>query len=388
MVGFSRDNPIERLTEVIEFYTSTVRLETTADSLTRATRLRGRLSFALHRKASLFGDVPVDQFWFPRPSLYGQRKQIGPNYHTIVNCFWARCMREGTVLQDEIQDSFILANLLPFARSNGSRRVFKDAMIDRPVHLMQRTSDLVEQLDQRLAQSRAQETDLQAFRSQTAILLGPPEYLEEVWQRYREMAAKLLDDGRAALQTAGEAGLSASLSRWRQWMRTVSRRRGNDLDKQILDIISYECRAAFHRAYSAVWVELLPYLTAKYRLSPESVLFHRLWHLEQCSAEDRRRNRFHLFHGHIFGLHPGTGVFAQTQTGRELIGAALREGVVGSAFRRLLTGIVIAMHDYADRSETIGDARRHRPEEISGERLDDELAEWQVREHNRRKRED
>lgn len=47
----------------------------------------------------------------------------------------------------------------------------------------------------------------------------------------------------------------------------------------------------------------------------------------------------------------------QTKVGAELLGEALEEPTPGPAFERLLHGLLIALHHYADRSETIAGAR-------------------------------
>ena len=354
MVRKVHEQTIERLTEVLELPNGGVR-ET--DSLGGAQPIVREFRFELCRKQTLFGEAPVDQFWFDHASIYRQRNQAARNHDAIVDCFWTLCFRAQTIFNDDVQESYILAKLSPAARTNGARRVFEDAVLSRAGRLGQSKYDLIRSLDERLVQSRMQETDTAEFSKQTGVLLGPHEYPKETLNRYQEKAEELLGEGRRALEKLGQAGLKTPLGLWRRWM-VVARRSGNELDKQVLDILSYECRAAIHRCYSAVWCELLPQLEHTYCLSSDSVRFHRLWHLDQCMPSNDVRARFHLFHGHVFGLHPGTGIFAQTRTGRELIGEALQEAPQGPEFRRLLHGLLIAMHDYSDRSATISDGRR------------------------------
>jgi hypothetical protein len=350
--------PVERITQVFELHDGDCALTFNPQDrlFSSSPRLR-QYSFQLCRKATQFGDIRVDQVWMPHGSVYGQRNSTASNRDSIVNAFWSLCRRAGSDEEDDgVKDSYLLAKLLPEVRSNGSRRVFQDAVTAREtIALRQR---LLSSLEERLASGRNHRLDMVSFRDQTAILLGPPSYEEEVWCRYRHYEAELFDEGHQALEQGRDA--EGALARWRSWMTGVSRRRGNDLDKLVLDIFSYECRAALHRCYSAVWVELLPLLTERYAFTNETVRFHRLWHLEQSTDSNDLRAQFHLFHGHIFGLHPGTYLFAQTRTGGELIGEALIEPRLGPAFERLLNGLMLAMYEFSERTQGNRDRRRGR----------------------------
>ncbi len=361
--------PVERFTQDLELHSGGYLLaRTTQDGpVTSEPRLL-QFTFDLCRKTSQFGDVAVDQVWMEHATVYGQRNCRSTNHDALVDAFWTLCWREGSVLEDAVQESYLLAKLVTESRSNGSRRVFQDAVQAQGTNAQRQR--LIQALDQRLAAGRRNELDMVAFRDQTAILLGPPSYPAEVWDRYRRYGQELFEEGRAAL--ARGLGADGALARWQNWMSGVARRRGNDLDKQVLDIFSYESRAALHRCYSAVWFELLPVLADRFGFSELTTRFHNLWHLEQSMPSDDPRANFHLFHGHIFGLHPGTYLFAQTRTGGELIGDALAEPGLGPAFGRLLNGLMIAIYEFADRSQAHRDGRRGRSAPWSGA-LDDTL---------------
>jgi hypothetical protein len=92
-------------------------------------------------------------------------------------------------------------------------------------------------------------------------------------------------------------------------------------------------------------------------MTAESIAFHRLWHLDQCQESDRCDAYFHLFHGHVFALHPGTGMFMQTKTGSEMIGEWLAAPESTTSFGRLLYGLCTAMADYARRSDVASTLR-------------------------------
>jgi hypothetical protein len=173
---------------------------------------------------------------------------------------------------------------------------------------------------------------------------------------YRALSDKLLGEGRCAIKRWGPQGLQVPIRKLQNWMATFARRRGNEDKKFALDILSYECRAAMHRCYSAVWFDLLLHLEKKYELDEASVQFHRLMHFDIALPSERPDANFYLFHGHVFALHPGIGLFMQTKKGGELVGDYLRGTAGDGPFRRLLNGFWVALCDY--------DCRRDRYAEI------------------------
>jgi hypothetical protein len=124
--------------------------------------------------------------------------------------------------------------------------------------------------------------------------------------------------------------------------------------------LSYEARAALHRCYSATWVELLAHLSEKYQLSPPSRKFLELWHLDQVRERGPANAEAwdHLFHGHVFALHPIGGGLLRTPTGRELVGAWLSDPDSQAAFGRVLHALWAAAYHYDERRESQALERR------------------------------
>ena len=248
--------------------------------------------------------------------------------------------------------------------------MFADAFPTRRRSLEADKSTVATELEKLLSSGRQEELTKFDFQSRTANLLGPPEYDATANERYREFAAQLLGPTREALQNIGETGLQVAIDQWNSWTRSIGRRVGNEMQKQILDVLSYECRAAFHTCYSAVWFDLIQHLEAKWELSLETVLFHRLWHLDLLDKlEDPSLPNNRLFHGHIFGLHPACANFMLTQTGCALMGQYLIDPGSQSSFRRLLNGLFIAMHDYAIRNGVYALLRKKQPDFMGGQEL-------------------
>jgi hypothetical protein len=315
------------------------------------TEVERRFQFHLCRKQAVFGDLQVDHWWMPTNTLYGQRNRSAGNQQVVIEYWWALCTQNTTIDQKPVQESYILAKILPYARSNGSRKVFVDSVPTRPQNRKERDQAAAE-LNERLAAARTGEMNRIEFRDQTAELLGPPNYPAEIQERYEQIAEELLQEGRDALQRQGSPGLELTLAHWQTWMNSVGRHRGHAVDKQVLDVLSYECRTALHRCYSAVWCGLVPLLAQKHGYNKEWVGFHSLWHLDQSEESNRREAaNFHMFHGHIFALHPACGTFLCTRTGTELLGDWLKtHGEEGPA-RRLVHGLYIAISHYAERNQ-------------------------------------
>lgn len=357
----------QKLTEELYFDDGTRRIHTHPSVKNGCVVEAGRsYSFELWRKPTFFGDVKVDQFWLQQNSIYGCRGKEPRNYEVLVEHYRAQCMRAGTILDDEVLGSYILAKLLPYTRRNGSRRVFDDAVLTSPRRGGESKQRLIEGLNGALAASRRDMLGIQEFHRRTADLLGPPQFEPAVMKVYQELADELLDEGCRAVGRWGTPGLQAPISKLQQWMKTFARRRGNEDKKLALDMLSYECRAAMHRCYSAVWDKLLTHLEGKYALDEASVQFHRLMHFDVVLPSNMPNAYFHAFHGHIFALHPGISLFLQTRIGGELIADYLRTDDQGRPLARLLNGFWIGLNDYYVRSELCAERRK-----IIGRQADD-----------------
>jgi hypothetical protein len=259
---------------------------------------------------------------------------------------------------------------MPHVRSKGSRRVLLDSVLTSKSASSLDKAAVTTNLNQLLDQSREEETNLVGFRDSTADAIGPPIYGEEAEAAYDRFADELLEKGRNVLEQEGDRAIEVTVDLWKERMRTIGRRSGHDLEKQVLDILSYECRAAVHRCYSAVWDYLICSLDDKYELSDEEVVFHRFWHLErQMRSDQPDKARFHLFHGHIFGLHPAGAEFLQTTTGQSLMGEWLSAPESPASSGRLLHGLTVAVHDYASRNDVYAELRKRQPATRGGQDL-------------------
>lgn len=320
-------------------------------------------TFSLCQKVEQMGGVPVNHWWMKTTEVYAQRAQRRSrhgNYQEVTNCFWAQCREGNSTDEPDVQESFILAKLLPFTRNQGSRRVFADACQFPPERRrLPSWQESIRQMEDSIHSTRNLCMTRAEFEEKTTVVLGPPKLGPDLVQTYKEFCAELLEDARSMLLKDEQAGIELAIQRWMNAVRSVGRRAGHSRQKQVLDVISYEARASLHRCYSAVWSLLLPHLQAKYVLSQETVSFLGLWHFDQVDDQGPNAPAYwHLFHGHVFALHPASGHFLCTSSGRALVGDWLQHPGCEEAFGRLLHGIYIAVHHYAGQREWIAQTRK------------------------------
>lgn len=291
------------------------------------------------------GVCQIDQWWIERSQLYPTRQRAARMYTPIVDAFWQLCRAESTDDDPQIRESYLLAKLLPQIRDQGARDVFRDSVIHRRSSHRAKRED-ADQLEALLSRS-FEPKSVEAFHRLTADLLGPPDYTAEDMEHYYNMVEHLLAPGRALLSLAQpEVALAETERRWQSWMSQISRRSGKEDEKRVLDVLSYECKAAFHQAYSAVWTELINVLERQHGLTPRGARFHRWWQRvhTQTSYECPELNAY-LFHGHIFGLHTASGTFIDTAVGKRLIGNWLMADSQ-ETFEQLLGGLAVAVTQY------------------------------------------
>jgi hypothetical protein len=325
--------------------------------------------FELCRKQNVpFGPVDVDQWWMEVTPLYAQRqnrKLQSRNHSQVIEHYWAKCHQEHATLEREAQERFLLASLLPLMRSQGSRKVFDDAFL-RAGRRADQVLDVLN-LDALLRGSREKVLTTEDFYDKSLKLLGRAEWPPELRQKYESLSATLLDKACDSLSRHSNTGAAIEVARvqWDSLMRQFGRRSRCDQEKLVLDVISYESRAAFHHCYSNVWYYgLLPKLKRDYGVNEESLYFMYFWHTIRVIQGQS------LFHGHVFGLHPGTARFLLTATGRELMGEWLQDTCNDVSHSRLLYGLFLSLCEYSTRrSESAADRSASNRSSLNAEEL-------------------
>ena len=87
---------------------------------------------------------------------------------------------------------------------------------------------------------------------------------------------------------------------------------------------------------------------------------------QRRKANDTDEHDFHLFAGHVFGLHPAGATFIRTEAGRKLIGDYLQNPDPNTTWPRLLAGLLIAVYQYAGRRKAVADDRAKRAMRVDG----------------------
>jgi hypothetical protein len=326
----------------------------------------GLYPFDLHHKIVPFGAVSVRQFWMEIATLYDARANGPMNAWSTVRYFWDLCRRHGTQGDRSVQESYLLARLLPFSRKAGTCRILADAR-ERAHGFKARRAQLqaVRELDNLLAADPSAARTMRQFRDCTAAALGLPDVSDCVREKYQTFLAELLDVPCAMLPLDPEHAVALMRGRWDRAMRNWGRHGGrDDENKSVLDILSYECRTSYHRAYSALWSELMYDLHHVFHLSAEELAFIRIWHFDLFSASETPLAQFHLFHGHVFALHPAGALLAQSRSGQEIIGGYLAAATPEEKerpFQRLLYALEVAVHVYLARRDQTKQARKKQP---------------------------
>jgi len=314
--------------------------------------------FHLCRQQVTLGKTEIDQFWMPIPSLYGQRGTSAVNQQPLVDLWWRFCGIAGTQTEIDVQESYLLAKILPEARSNGSRRVFADAVEISTRSRRHEIQAWAEELNELLIGDGKAKYNEARFHKATECL-GHPEYPSSVWEKYVEMTEHLFADAGSRIGQEPTDTVKSVREEWKRLMKGIGRTSGRAVEKTVLDILSYECRAALHRCYSAVWDVLLPQLVARYDMTDESYRFHRLWHFDHCEPSNERNDaNFHMFHGHIFGLHPAFGPVLLAPRGREIVGEYLSDCTSRRAYTRLLNALAVAAFFYSGKHDDRKELRK------------------------------
>jgi len=299
--------------------------------------------FELKCKRGLeLGPVTIDQWWMPITPLYGQRASDpwAHNRLEILRFYWATIRQQNAQGERSAQEQLILASLVPHVRSQGSRNVFNDAFLGRPLSRNARAE--VDDLERLISQEPDKKCSPMAFHKKSWTLLGCPEFPPGSEQCYSELTRQLLDEPCNRLAAGQlEQGVAEAITTWKR----ITKRRDAVAEKRAaLDVLSYESRASLHAAYSVVWGTLLGAMHKFGHLTPDALRFHRMWHTDRRDSNSGTS----LFHGHVFGLHPAFGPFMLTETGRRLIGAWLAEPMSPAAYRKLLRGCLLSLFHFAE----------------------------------------
>lgn len=311
-----------------------------------------RLALPVHVKQTSLGEVNIDHYWLDVRTLYGQRNRPATTHSAVLAVYRYMCEREHEFFSTATTETYLLAALLPTVRANGSRRVFADARL--PGSSTKRQKVQIEELEEILRASRSASISRQQFYDTSLSLLGRPEFTENEQLAYLKLTTELFRGTHRLYRGEHDAALARLKDNWAKLNRQYGRRRGCEVEKIALDALSYECRAAFYRCYSALWCKLIPYLAENHGLTNESLSFLRLWHLEALDMG----HIYRLFHGNIIGLHPAGTILTTSPTARSVVSEWLLDPASDERFGRILNAILLAIHHYSEQRTEKNSGRR------------------------------
>ncbi|MCC9598924.1 hypothetical protein LOC67_00015 [Stieleria sp. JC731] len=293
-----------------------------------------------HRELSL-GNFSIEQYWVSKQGLYGTRGKCSSSHLAVLANFRCQVFRQGFAGHRESVEAHLLASLLPISRSNGSNRVFSDACLQPR---RRDSTESVDDLDRMLRESDGERLSLHEFDRQNRGAIGFPDYSESTFLRYRELVSELLDESVSLWMNNVDAAIAALTMNWNALNQSYGRRRGNKMEKDVLDILSFESRAAFHQCYSALWVDLIPRLRDEQDDKSIFQAFHSLWHLTQ--RLETKPHPTHLLHGLALGLHPAFGAMLLTPTGRRKVAELIQFPRDKASLERFLHAGLVSLHHY------------------------------------------
>ena len=301
----------------------------------------------LMSRQTALGDSLFEQFWVPKTGLFGTRNNRSGNHSAVLDFYRCLCVDRVNDRHDMPAKVHLLASLLPLVRSNGSQKVFPDASVVTAKDCPTQSEFCSETLELHLKPSEAEQITLIDFCNRNRKALEFPTFPDATYSTYREYESELLANATDQWWHDPTGAQRRVEQRWLQWRDGFGRRRGNKEKKDVLNILSYECKAAFHQAYSAMWVEMIPHLIAGNDNQLFSQRFHTLWHLDHRIAVPGHDRDIHLLHGLVLGLHPALGTLLKTETGSRVVGETVAAPKDTDAQQRILHAILVALHLYA-----------------------------------------
>lgn len=327
-----------------------------------------------HKALQLMEDPEfgIDFYWLDIRELYGQRRKRTVRERPakilgdITEIFWRLCAESETLNEPSMKMSYLKARLLPHVRPEGSRSVFQDGRIS----VFERKHPKgIQALDHLLVQAETMGLDVFSFCSQTAELLGNLKLTKDEGRFIERVESDLFSEAMQLLLKDREQAFRSLLKNWRSLNQRWGTRSSAREKKLALNVLSYECKADFHRCYSAAWVEILKVLYQKRKIDEPSYRWMSLWHTDVQGPLCGGPEVLHLFHGHVFALHPGAALLLLTASGKKIAAEWLMDLDNEHKFYRLLHALMVCMSQYLDEHETYKAGRRRRPiivEQVEG----------------------
>lgn len=284
-----------------------------------------KAEFELWRSPEVFDGIAISQWWLTKGTVYGFKKP--KQNEAIAGLYWAYSKHHGRQTQRDCQQNFLLAHIVPYIKRKRANKIVTHGCLSPTTF---DRSDTVDNLDNLLASGYSKTLSPRQFQRRTGKLLGPPKLTKTERKIYRGFENRILDS--AAQKFPDEAAAASEAIRiWKDLCKKC-RHGGYEKENRALDLLSYEAIAALHQCYSVAWIFFLELIKRQEPLTDENAYFLAFWHTDRRIEIPGAPADFHLFHGHVFSLHGGTGLFLKTETGRKLVGEWLRNPIKKASF--------------------------------------------------------
>ncbi|EMI44887.1 hypothetical protein RRSWK_02527 [Rhodopirellula sp. SWK7] len=308
------------------------------------------LAISFCEKQATLGTVCFRQFWLKNSSIYGGRGRRAENQPSILN-FFHRMTVDAGCLEDHRKpaETFLLASLASEIRSNKAQQVFPDASLANWSSAYRCRK--VAALDAQLRQSSGETMTSDDFYRHSRTVCELAEMSNNVIEEYLTLELQLFDGVLDDWIDEPETCKQLVNERWRDWMLMARRSSCKQVFKDVLNILSYESKAALHQCYSLLWIHLADAF-ADLEGSAFVRQFNRFWHCDHRIPTGVVQD-MHLLHGHIFGLHPAFSMMIQTEVGGNIIANAIGHSFDSSAMRTFFAAAIVSLNFYmSDRIES------------------------------------
>ena len=315
-----------------------------------------RRKFQFSRASIDFDGLKIQQWWLEKGRVYGFKKP--PYNDAIARLYWAYCKHDDAQTLRDSQENFLLAHIVPHIKRKNASKIVIHACLP-PSNLRQHK--VIADLEAALAIEYPNTKTPEQFYLEVRNLLGPPPLTPEEEQCYQNLKSQIFDSSCEKLLKNESAAIKSAILKWNALIKKF-RHGGNGTENRVMDVLSYEAIVALHQCYSVAWSFFLQLIGREEKLSDSSAYFLAFWHTDRRLPSQDERADFHLFHGHVFALHGGTGFFLKTRTGRRLIAEYLRNPTSENSLPRLLHGLWVCLHFYRSLLEVHADSRKVQPQ--------------------------
>ncbi len=311
------------------------------------------LTITVCDKEATLGIESFRQFWLKNSSVYGGRRTFADNREAILGFFHRAAVQQGGGADHHSAgETWLLASLASEIRSNKAQEVFPDASFSNCSS--GRRHRQITDLDALLSAAINDERNCNEFYHHSRNVCELADMLSEVVQEYLRLESQLYEGVLDGWVEEPEICEQLVRERWRDWMYRARRSSCRRDFKDVLNILSYESKAALHQCYSLLWVHLAGAF-AEQEGSNFVNQFHRFWHCDYRVPTDGVHD-MHLLHGHIFGLHPAFALMIQTATGGGIIADAVGNHLDSREMRTFFAAGIVSLNFYM--SERIENRRR------------------------------